>query len=136
MTGLNADKRWEIQPDELGELIAERRDMFNLHIEAYYLDTLRRNEGKGLTIGRPSIWLAQLGSEQESERRWSKVFSEKGYKNGGIIKAIDELSQPYRAYWQAVLDGGEGAFNPEVRRVSGKALGGAWLLLELDESKL
>lgn len=130
------DKRLAVSPGGLERIISQRREMFEQHIETYYLDMLKKNEGKGLTIGRPSIWLAQLGTQIESEGRGSKVFSEKGYNNGGIIKDIDELNGPYHAYWRAVLDGGEGVFNPEVRRVSGRALGGAWLLLELDESKL
>ena len=135
MEGLD-DKRWEIQADELAELIHAKIGMFSLSMETFYQESLRINAGKGLTIGRPSIWLAQLGTATQSDTRWNQVFTEKGFNNGGIIKNIDEIKEPYHPYWNAVIDGSQGVMLPEVRRVSGRALGGAWLLLELDEPRL
>ena len=75
---------------------------------------------------RPSIWTAQFGTPAASEGKGNKVFTEIGASNGGVITGRHEIKSPYRPYWDAALNAG---FLPEVRRVSGKEKGGAWLLV-------
>lgn len=104
-------------------LLLGRTSLLN-GIEDFYDNQVAKNPG--LTIVRPSIWTAQLGTTSQTDGRNSKVFTEKGYNNGGIIQEPDELQPSFHGHWNAVKEAG---FLPEVRRASGPKDGGSWLLL-------
>lgn len=93
-------------------------------IEDFYEKTQAANPT--LTVERPSIFTAQLGTTAQTDGRKGRVFTDKGYDNGGIITSIEEIKEPFHGHWNAVKAAG---FVPEVRRTSGKEDGGSWLLL-------
>lgn len=93
-------------------------------IEEFYEQQVERNPDA--KIVRPSIFTAQLGTPAQTDGQASKVFTEQGYANGGVINSIQEIQQPFRGHWQSVRYVG---FLPEVRRTSGSKDGGSWLLL-------
>ena len=128
-------QRWAVEPDELEEIVDTGQDMFLDAIETYHRASLLKNQGRALHVSKPAIWLAQLSVEADSRGRWNKVFADGAFDNGRSVRAIKDIKEPYRAYWRAVETGGSGLFKPAAQRLSGRALGGAWLLLELDESK-
>lgn len=114
----------EVDPEELRAIIDLGRYAILDGIEAFYKRTKQANPGS--TVVHPSIWTAQLGTSEQTDGVKTRVFTPKGYENGGVIEARDELQEPFRAFWDAVLAEG---FLPEVRRTSGALLGGAWLAL-------
>lgn len=74
----------------------------------------------------PSIWTLHLGTNKQVDPRDSKLFTERGWKNGGVNERLDEIQAPFDPYWGAMKNNG---FRPEVRRTFGKGDGGAWMLL-------
>lgn len=135
MEGLS-DERFEVLPSQLEAIVSQRRDMFVDHIEEYYQRALTKNAGNQIAIRRPAIWLAQLGTVAESEGRWNRVFTETALDHSRVVRGVDGIRTTYQDYWHAVENGADGIFRPAAQRISGRAIGGAWLLLELDESKL
>jgi len=131
-----SDERLEVLPSQLEAIVSQRRDMFVDHIEEYYQRALIKNEGNKIAISRPAIWLAQLGTVAESEGRWNRVFTENAFEHSRVVRGVDGIRDTYQEYWHAVENGADGIFRPAAQRISGRAIGGAWLLLELDESKL
>lgn len=93
-------------------------------IEDFYEDQVNNNPST--TVVRPSIWTAQLGTTVQTDGRNSRVFTEKGYANGGVIQSPDEIRPGFHNHWHAVTNTG---FLPEVRRTSSGQNGGSWLLL-------
>ena len=115
---LHADTRSEklsISDENLSRILILGRRVILEGIEAQFVGDVR-----------PSIWTAQLGTQAASEGESNKVFSGIGTYNGGVITERYEIKNPYHPYWDAVMNAG---FLPEVRRVSGKEKGGAWLLV-------
>lgn len=111
-----------VTAEQLAHVLAIGRVAILNGIEDFY-DTMRAdNPG----VVRPSIFTVQLGDTLQTDGRHTNVFTEKGYNNGGIIQAVDELQPSIHPYWNAVMDAG---FLPEVRRTSGKEHGGSWLML-------
>lgn len=93
-------------------------------IEDFYEQQARKHTRAFIT--RPSVWTVQLGTTRQTDGRNSKVFTEQGYENGGILSSIDEIKPKFHPYWNAVREAG---FLPEVRRASTARDGGAWILL-------
>lgn len=112
-----------VSPSELERVLLLGRISLLQGIEDFYDDQVKN---LGSMIVRPSIWTAQLGTTAQTGGRDSKVFTEKGYANGGVIQSPDEIQPRFHGYWSAVREAG---FLPEVRRTSGKQDGGSWLLL-------
>jgi hypothetical protein len=100
-------------------------------IEEFYEQQVAMHPGAA--IAKPSVWAAQLGTTRQTDGRNGRVFTEKGYANGGVNTSIGEIQPRFHGHWDAVRDAG---FLPEVRRTSDGQDGGAWLLLRkpsLDE---
>lgn len=114
----------DIDPEGLRTVIDLGRYAILDGIEAFYERTRHANPNS--TVVRPSIWTARLGNPNQTDGVNTRVFTPKGYENGGVIEARDELQEPFRPFWDAVLAEG---FLPEVRRTSGAQHGGAWLAL-------
>jgi hypothetical protein len=117
-------ERLTVSAEELQTVLLLGRTSLLQGIEDFYEDQVNKNPGA--TIVRPSIWTAQLGTTAQTDGRNSKVFTEKGYANGGVIQSSDEIQPGFHGHWNAVKEAG---FLPEVRRTSGKQDGGSWLLL-------
>jgi hypothetical protein len=113
-----------VSPSELERVLLLGRVSLLQGIEDFYENQVIKNPS--LTIVRPSVWTAQLGTTAQTDGRDSKVFTEKGYANGGVIQLFDEIQPRFHGYWTAITNTG---FLPEVRRTSGKQDGGSWLLL-------
>ncbi|MFZ2836376.1 MAG: hypothetical protein WAZ21_03575 [Candidatus Saccharimonadales bacterium] len=113
-----------VSPSELERVLILGRLSLLQGIEDFYDDQVNKNPGS--TIARPSIWTVQLGTTAQTAGRDSKVFTEKGYANGGVIQLFDEIQPRFHSYWTAITNTG---FLPEVRRSSGKQDAGSWLLL-------
>jgi len=124
----------KISPEDLESvLIPARRPILRV-IEDYYERNQQNNPG--LHIVRPSIWTTQLASTKQAEGRSNRVFTELGYRNGGVHTLRDELQPDFHEYWDAVRNAG---FMPEVRLDATKPYAGPWLLLRkptLDEVAL
>lgn len=115
-------KRTTVNANQLRQVLHIGRGAILEGIEVFY-DKMR---AANPSVDRPSFFALQLGDIGQTDGRQSSVFTEKGYNNGGIIQAVDELKPDIRPYWSAAMDVG---FKPEVRRTSGKQDGGSWLLL-------
>lgn len=72
-----------------------------------------------LSLGRTSIaiasfyrlWVIRLGNTDQTDGSNSQVYTPLGYKNGGVHESIDELQDPFHAYWRAIEAVG---FKPET----------------------
>ena len=113
-----------ISPEALEKVLLMGRRAIVTGIENFYEQQVARHPD--LTVQRPSIWTAKLGTTAQTDGSNSKVFTDKGYANGGINTSIDEVKPQFHAHWNAVVEAG---FLPEVRRTSGARDGGSWLLL-------
>ncbi len=123
----NYSTRFEkVSPDQLESILKVGRVGIHNAIEAFYLEQYTKLTPKGYTVVRPSIWVAQLGGPKQTDGRDSKVYTEKGYKNGGIHYDKDEQQEAFWPHWEAVEHAG---FTPHVRSTYGGAAAGAWLLL-------
>lgn len=121
----SASERTTISPDELYRILILGRISILDGIESFYEQMIARNPG--LTIVRPPVLTAHLGTTTQTEGRSSQVLTEKGYDNGtGIHRGTDELHDRFHEHWLAVKEAG---FIPEVRQTSGKKDGGSWLAL-------
>ncbi len=78
----------------------------------------------------PEAIVLRLSADRDLEGRESrKVLTPEGWddKNPGFLDDPEHLIEPFRMYWNMVL---EGPYVPRVRLLSGKALGGAWLSVQ------
>lgn len=123
LTDATADKL-TVSSDELLRILLLGRRTILQAVEVFYEQQVLKNPD--LTVGRASVFTAQLGTEAQTDGKDSEVFTEKGYDNGGVNSAPDEIQPRFRDYWHAVRHAG---FVPEVRRTSGSANGGSWLAL-------
>jgi len=124
----------KISPEDLESILVPARRPILRVIEDYYEQTQLNNPD--LHIVRPSIWTAHLASTKQSEGQSNRVFTELGYRNGGVHTLRDELQPDFHGYWDAVRNAG---FMPEVRLDATKPYAGPWLLLRkptLDEVAL
>jgi len=130
----NGSDALALSPEDLESvLVPARRPMLRV-IEEYYERNQQNNPG--LHIVRPSIWTTQLSTTKQSEGQPNRVFTEAGYRNGGVHTLRDELQPDFHGYWEAVRNAG---FMPEVRLDATKPYAGPWLLLRkptLDEVAL
>jgi hypothetical protein len=117
-----------VSAPELETILLLGRHSILQGIEEFYEQTVAKN--RGLDIVRPSIWTVQLGTTAQTDGVHSGVFTERGYANGGINKAINEIKPKFHTHWGAVIEAG---FLPEVRRTSTGRDGGAWLLFRKPE---
>lgn len=113
-----------VSPEALETVLLLGRRTILQGTEEFYHEQVAKNPG--FTIARPAIWTAQLGTTVQTEGRDSQVLTEKGYANGGIIQASDEIQPAFRAHWDAIVSAG---FVPEVRQTTTRAHGGSWLSL-------
>lgn len=113
-----------VSAEQLTSILLLGRNAILEGIETFYEAQTIKNAR--LTIVRPSIWTAKLGTTAQTDGQNSKVFTERGYANGGINKSIDEIQPRFHEHWNAIKEAG---FLPEVRRTSIGQSGGAWLLL-------
>lgn len=118
------DDKLEISATELERVLKLGRQAIVAGIEEIY--SLTKIKNPTLTVERPSVFTAQLGMPRQSDGSNSRVFTQKGYANGGNILERDEIQDKFHPHWDAVIKAG---FVPEVRRTSGVRDGGAWLLL-------
>jgi hypothetical protein len=72
------------------------------------------------------VWVAQLGTTPQTDPEDGAVFTRAGHENGGVITDAKELQERFHPHWNSIHSAG---FMPEIRRISGKADGGAWLSL-------
>ncbi|MDB5187414.1 MAG: hypothetical protein JWM07_886 [Candidatus Saccharibacteria bacterium] len=120
----DASDKLPVNAEHLEQILKLGRFTILEGIEDFYEKTQAANPT--LTVERPSIFTAHLGTTAQTDGRKSRVFTERGYDNGGIITSIDEIKAPFHGHWNAVKAAG---FVPEIRRTSGKEDGGSWLLL-------
>jgi len=116
--------RLSVSAEELGRVLLPGRRAILTTIEDFYQTQIFAHPDS--TIVRPSLWTAQLGTTTQTDGKQSKVFTNEGYNNGGIIQTVEEINPSFHEHWNAVKQAG---FLPEVRRVSKGQQGGAWLLL-------
>lgn len=117
-------ERTPVKPEELESVLLLGRRTILQGIEEFYAEQVIKNPD--LIIVRPSIWTAQLGTTAQTDGQNSRVFTAKGYANGGINSSADEIQPRFLGHWKAVESAG---FLPEVRRTSTSRDGGSWLLL-------
>lgn len=87
-----------------------------------------------LRVGRTSIaiasfyrlWVIRLGNTDQTDGSNNQVYTPLGYKNGGVHEFIDEIQDPFHAYWRAIEAVG---FKTEVRSTTGDGVDGSWMLL-------
>lgn len=115
-----------VSADKLEAILSVAHLAIHNSIEDFYLEQYTKYTPKGYTVVRPSIWVAQLGSSSQTDGANSKVYSEKGYRNGGIHYDKDEQHEAFYPHWEAVENAG---FTPHVRG----ATAGAWLMLRNDD---
>lgn len=113
-------ERLTVSAEELQSVLLLGRRAIVQGIEEFY----SRHQPYAST--RPSIWTVHLGTTAQTDGRNSKVFTERGYANGGVNTSIDEIQPRFHGHWNAIKEAG---FLPEVRRTSGTEDGGSWLLL-------
>jgi hypothetical protein len=113
-----------VSPEELSSILLLGRRSILQGIEEFYGQQVLKNPN--LSIVRPSIWTAHLGTTAQTDGRNSQVFTDLGYDNGGINTSIDEIKPEFHAHWNAIREAG---FLPEVRRTSDGNNAGSWLLL-------
>jgi len=117
-------EKTDVSPEQVTSMLLLGRQSILQGIEEFYDVQIIKNPS--LTIVRPSIWTAQLGTTLQTDGRNSQVFTERGYANGGVNTSVDEIRPQFHDHWNAVKEAG---FLPEVRRGSGGPNGGSWLLL-------
>jgi hypothetical protein len=117
-------ERTPVSPEELESVLLSGRRAILQGIEEFYEQQVINYPDR--TVVRPSIWTAQLGTRTQTDVRNSRVFTEKGYANGGVNSSADEIQGRFLGHWRAVESAG---FLPEVRRTTGGHDGGSWLLL-------
>jgi hypothetical protein len=123
----NYTTRFEkVSPEELENVLKLGSVGIHNAIETFYSEQYARLHPKGCTVVRPSIWVAQLGATKQTDGANSEVYTEKGYKNGGIHYDKDEMHEEFGPHWEAIEQAG---FTPHVRSTYGGTTAGAWLLL-------
>ena len=124
--GKNRDEYLAVSPTELETILRVSQGVIERSIEAFYHEQYARLTPKGYNVAPPSIWVAQLGSNEQTDTVNSVVYSEKGYENGGVHFDIDEQKPEFEQHWLAVERAG---FHPHVRGSNN----GAFLMLCNDE---
>lgn len=117
-----------VSSTELETILRVGRSAVEYAIEAFYKEQYDRLRPQGYTVIRPSIWVAQLGNNRQTDGRDSQVYSEKGYANGGVHFDADEQHPIFFDHWRAVEQAG---FVPHVRG----SVNGAWLMLRNDHER-
>lgn len=120
-----ADMYEIVSPSRLHAILSAGRVAIHNTIETFYHQQYERLTPKGYTVVRPSIWVAQLGSNEQTDGRDSEVYTAKGYANGGVHFDKDEQHEVFWPHWDAVTRAG---FTPHVRGANS----GAWLMLRND----
>lgn len=119
-----AIEKLAVSADDLEKILLLGRRSILQGVEEFYEQQVIKNPAA--TVSRPSIWTAQLGNTTQTDGQKSKVITEQGYANRGVIASMDEIHSRFHPYWTSVRQAG---FLPEVRRSTGKQDGGSWLLL-------
>lgn len=87
----------------------------------------------GDTLGSvPLVWGLRLSTDPDTEGRESrKVLTPEGWdnKNSGWLYDKSDIIEDFHPYWDAVSNA---RFSPQIGLASGKALGGAWLMMKDD----
>lgn len=117
-----------ITPPELERSLTLGKIAIYNAIEEFYSEQYRKLTPKGYTINRPSVWVAQLGTNRQTDGVNSKVYTDKGYANGGIHYDKDEQREEFWPFWEAVENTG---FVPHVRG----SMSGAWLMLKTTDER-
>lgn len=123
--GKNRNEYLAVSPTELETILRVSQAVIERAIESFYDEQYARLTPKGYTVRRPSIWVAQLGSNSQTDTAAGKVYSDKGYENGGVHWDIDEQKPDFEQHWRAVERAG---FYPHVRGSNN----GAFLMLRND----
>lgn len=123
-----------ISPADLEIMLHYGEAFVRAALQNFYCKQKAALEPKGYTVERPSLFVAKLGSSNQTDGQASDVYSAMGYANGGIHWNIDEQHPAFASHWHAVENAG---FYPHVRgTISPKRLGdgGAFLMLrDIDE---
>lgn len=117
-------EKMPVSPDDLRSTIVLGRGVINEFIQTTYDRTRKANPTS--KIFPPTVWAAQMGTAEQTDGETSQVFTEKGRKNGGIRKDIEEVQRPFYRHWSAIEKAG---YMPEAFKISTKADSGGWLLL-------
>lgn len=126
--GTRREQYRTVDPRGLEEILRIGRSTIDVAIEAFYREQYDKLAPKGYTVTRPSMWVAQLGNVRQTDGEASKVYTQKGYDNGGIHWDPDEQHPAFYSHWQAVERAG---FVPHVRG----SINGAWLMLRNDDER-
>lgn len=126
--GTKKDQYLCVSPTELETILRVGHTVVERAIEDFYHEQYARLAPKGYTVTRPSIWVAQLGSNRQTDTAASEVYSEAGYANGGVHWKVDEQKPEFEQHWLAVERAG---FSPHVRGSND----GAFLMLRNDQEQ-
>lgn len=129
--GAQKDQYLPISPRELETILRVGHTMVEHAIEDFYHEQYACRFLKGFTAPtrpRPSIWVAQLGSNSQTDTAASKVYSEAGYANGGVHWKVEEQKPEFEQHWIAVERAG---FHTHVRGSND----GAFLMLRNDQEQ-
>lgn len=88
--GLN---KLTVSSNELERVILLGRRPILQGIEEFYEKQALKNPD--LSVTRPSIWTTQFGTTVQTDGKNSKIFTEKGYANGGIITSKEEAGHSF-----------------------------------------
>ena len=116
-----------VSPDELASILSIGGAAIRNAIEALYQQNVINLASKGYTISRPSIWVAQLGINNTTDR--SKIHIEdEHYQYRGVNFDKNRLQPIIYPHWEAVETA---QFYPHVR----ESQEGTWLMLRDEEGQ-